>query len=86
MSSDRTNQFGRVYRKGSALSSDFRQLVIDDLIKNGANTVTGEIPRGICPELSRKYKVSKNGIRSVWMKFCADGKFELRPKKGVGRG
>ena len=48
--------------------------------------MTAEIPCGICPELSRKYKVSKNGIRSVWMKFCEDGKFEPRPKKGVGAG
>lgn len=56
LSPDRTNQFGRVYRKGTALSPDLRQLLTDDLIKNGANTVTRDIPGGVCPDLGRRYK------------------------------
>jgi hypothetical protein len=39
-SGDRTNKFGRVHHKGASLSSDFRQLLIDNLMKNGANAVT----------------------------------------------
>lgn len=31
-------------------------------------------------------KVSKNCIRSVWFKVCADGNLELQPKKGSGAG
>ena len=85
-SGDRTNKFGRVYYKGASLSSDFRQLLIDNVIKNGANAVTGDVPRGLYSALGRSQRVSRTAVRSVWLKYCEDGRYEPRPKKGVGAG
>ena len=85
-SADRTNKFGRVYHKGASLSSDFRQLLFDNLIKNGANAVTGDVPRGLYSTLGRSHRVSRTAARSVWLNCCEDGRYEPRPKKGVGAG
>ena len=85
-SGDRTNKFGSVYHKGASLSSDFRQLLIDNLIKNGANAVTGDVPRGLYSALGRSHRVSRTAVRSVWLKYCEDGRYEPRPKKGVDAG
>ena len=86
-SGDRTNKFVRVYHKGAFLSSDFRQLLIDNLIKkNGANVVTGDVPRGLYSVLGRSHRVSRTAVRSVWLKYCEDGRYEPRPKKGVDAG
>jgi hypothetical protein len=75
-----------VYHKGASLSSDFRQLLIDNLIKNRANAVTGDVPRGLYSALGRSHRVSRTAVRSVWLKYCEDGLYEPRPKKGVGAG
>ena len=85
-SGDRTNEFVRVYHKGASLSSDFTQLLIDNLIKNGATSVTEDIPRGLYSALVRSHRVSRTAARSVWLKYCEDGRYESRPKKGVGAG
>ena len=56
-SGERTNKFVRVYHKGASLSSDFRQLLIDNVIKNEATSVTGDVPRGLYSALGRNHMV-----------------------------
>jgi hypothetical protein len=52
-----------VYHKGASLSSYFRQLFIDNLIKkNGANAVSGDVPRGLYSALGRSHRVSRTAV------------------------
>lgn len=41
------NILGRVYQHGIGLSVDLRSLIIQDLIENGRNCVTGKVSRGV---------------------------------------
>jgi hypothetical protein len=56
------------------------------LRKNGATSVTGDVPRGLYSTLGRSHRVSRTTVRSVWLNYCEDGRYETRPKKGVGAG
>ena len=84
--SESTNTHGRSYHRGKALSCDVRQLVITSLLENGAKKETAEVPRGIFAQFSRQYKITKPAVKSVWNKFCEDGNYDSRSKKGAGGG
>ena len=56
------------------------------LRKNGATSVTGDVPRGLYSTLGRSHRLSRTTVRSVWLNYCEDGRYEPRPKKGVGAG
>ena len=54
------NKQGRIFQFGKALGEDFRSLVIQSLIENGADSETRIIPRGVMSKISANFKVSKN--------------------------
>ena len=51
------NKQGRIFQFGKALGEDFRSLVIQSLIENGADSVTRIIPRGVMSKISANFKV-----------------------------
>lgn len=76
------NIFGRNYSKGKALSEDMRELIVSDLLENGANTASCHIPRGLPTKLSSKYKVTDRTVKNIWVKYCEDGEVGRRPAAG----
>ena len=66
---ERTNKFGRQYKKGKALSQDFRSLIIDRCIELGGNKDTCVIPTGTYTKISKEFKISDHCVRSLWLHF-----------------
>ena len=63
------NKQGRIFQFGKALGENFRSLVIQSLIENGADSETRIIPRGVMSKISANFKVSKNTVKNVWMTY-----------------
>lgn len=51
------NILGRVYQHGIGLSVDLRSSIIQELIENGRNCVTGKVSRGVFSRVAKKFKV-----------------------------
>ena len=45
METRKVNKFGRIYRPGVALDQDFKRSIIDRIISDGGDRITGYIPR-----------------------------------------
>ena len=77
------NKHGRLYSVGESLSIDVRQMVIEDLLRKGANTVTGEVPRGAKSETAERFCVSESFVRKMWKQFCSIGELNNQYEAGA---
>ena len=78
----KVNKFGRSYRTGIALDQDMRSLVIDRILHEGGDRVTGYIPRSF-RYFSEELKLSVNTITKIWRKFCEELSINPRAKGGT---
>jgi hypothetical protein len=69
----RKSNAGREYVLGQALSNDFRQLVINDMISCGADC-TGLLPSGLITDTAKKFKVAKSFVSKLWRTYCYKGR------------
>ena len=76
------NKFGRTYRTGIALDQDMRSLIIDRILQEGGDRVTGYIPRSF-RYFSEELKLSVNTITKIWRKFCEELSINPRAKGGT---
>ena len=67
------DEFGRDYFRGKCIGKDLRQLIILDLLENGADDVTGRIPKGQQQATSEKLRVSSDTVRIIWQRYVEDG-------------
>lgn len=59
------NMYGREYQQCIGLSTDFRSLLIQDLIDRGCDNASGKVPWGALSAIAKKFKVSvKTVIKS----------------------
>lgn len=77
-----TNKFGRQYRRGKALSEDFRRLIIDRCIELGGNKDTCAVPTGTYTKISKEYKISDHCVRDLWLHFCSTHSVAAKPHGG----
>ena len=76
------NKFGRSYRTRIALDEALRSLVIDRILLEGGDRVTGYIPRSFrC--FSDELKLSVNTITKIWRKYCQELSINPRAKGGT---
>ena len=78
----KVNKFGRTYRTGIALDQDMRLLIIDRILQEGGDRVTGYIPRSF-RYFSEELKLSVNTITKSWRKFCEELSINPRAKGGT---
>ncbi|XP_068707445.1 uncharacterized protein [Montipora foliosa] len=78
----KVNKFGRTYRTGIALDQDMRSLIIDRILQEGGDRVTGYIPRSF-RYFSEELKLSVNTITKIWRKFCEELSINPRAKGGT---
>ena len=78
----KVNKFERTYRTGIALDQDMRSLIIDRILQEGGDRVTGYIPRSF-PYFSEELKLSVNTITKIWRKFCKELSINPRAKGGT---
>ena len=82
MEARKVNQFGRSYRPGVALAQDLKFLIIDSIIRDGGDRITGYIPRSVT-QFARELRVSVNTVKSVWFRYWEEMITTPKPKGGL---
>lgn len=77
------SKLGRVYGKGKCISNDFRSLVVDEIIENGGDMITGFFP-GNFAAIARKLKLKRDTVVKVWNNFCSTGTHEQQQTQASG--
>ena len=80
MEAFKVSKLGRTYRTGVTLDQDIRSLIIDRILHEGGDRVTGCIPRSF-PYFSEELKLSVNTITKIWRKFCEELSINPRAKE-----
>jgi len=80
---ERINRQGRTFIKGQALSSDFKRSIVDDIIRNGGDVVSGYFP-GQFSDVANSLKVSRETVKNIWKRLHSDGTID--PRRGIGGG
>jgi len=77
----KVNRFGRSYTPGTALSEECRSNIIDRILSEGGDRLTGYIPRSHT-YFSQELKLSVNAVKSVWRRYCETMQVNPKPKGG----
>ena len=72
MEAPKVNKFGRTYCTGIALDQDMRSLIIDRILQEGGDRVTGYIPRSFRYFSEELKPLSVNTITKIWRKLCEE--------------
>ena len=75
------NKFGRCYKHGVSLSSDYRSLIISHIVSMGGDRVTGIFPSSYL-HVARDLKVSANTVKKIGTQFCELYNFESLKRGG----
>ena len=84
MEARKVNQYGRSYnyRPGVAFAQDRKFVIIDSIISDGGDRITGYIPRSVT-QIARELRVSVNTVKSVWFRYCEEMRTSARPIGGL---
>ena len=72
----------RSYIPGKALSEDIRRGIIDTIVQNGGDHISGFLG-GSYSDVARKFDVSRQSAKNVWKKIVNSGEIGPRDKKGA---
>ena len=61
---------GRSFVNGKALSKELRTLIVDKIISEGGNPLTGEFTNSSCSEIGRSVRVCHATVAKIWKQFC----------------
>ena len=78
----KVSKFGRSYHPGVALDQDFKCSIIDRIISDGADRITGYIPWSFT-QFADELRVSTNTVKSVWQRYCKQIQTLAKPKGGL---
>ncbi len=80
----KVNLYGRSYVPGKPLGEDFRCFMIDKILKEEGDRITGYVPRTYVQN-SKDFGVSPNTVKHIWNKFCEEIPQILPKRKGGKR-
>ena len=63
---------GRVYERGRALNNHLRRSIIQDIVENGGDFVTGFFP-GNLSVIALKNRTKYDTVKKIWKQFCESG-------------
>ena len=78
---ERISSKGRSYLKGYPLGNDLRKLIIDEILHNGGDQLSGYFP-GNFRNVADKFKVSNSTVTNIWTNFIRTNNINPVPKKG----
>ena len=81
METFKVNKFWRSYISGKPLSNDFRMHVIENILAEGGDRLSGYINLTYA-ELSRKFRLSLNTVKSIWRQYCQEYHGNPKPTGG----
>ena len=60
---------GRSFVNGKALSKELRTLMVDKIISEGGNPLTGEFTNSSYSEIGRSVRVCHAAVAKIWKQF-----------------
>ena len=78
MKARKVNQYGRSYNWLKIVNF----LIIDSIISDGGDRITGYIPRSVT-QFARELRVSVNTVKSVWFRYCEEMRTSAKPIGGL---
>ena len=78
----KVNRFGRTYCTGVVLVQDMKTLIIDRILQEGGDRVTGYIPRSF-RYFSEELRLSVNTVTKIWQQFYEELSLTPRAKGGT---
>ena len=85
MDNFKINKLGRSYISGKPLSDDIRVLILDTIIENGGDSLTGYIPVTYS-EIAKRFCVSQQTVAKIRREFCQGNSFAVQSRGGVRNG
>ena len=76
------NKFGRIYKQCKEVSDDLRKIVVDLLIKGGADGANLKMSKGQRQSVERQVGISVNSITSTWRRYASVGTVCRKPHRG----
>ena len=73
---------GRPYVKGRPIGNELRELILSDMMKNGANSENGDLPYGLISMTANKYSVTKSTVHKLWTQYHTTGSLNAKPHSG----
>lgn len=77
------NTLKRPYDKGHSIHNDLRNLIICEIQELGGDKSSQKVKYGTYSEVSRKFKVSVNSVKNIWLHYCTND--TVSPIKPRGR-
>lgn len=77
------NTFGRSYRRGPPLSDDLRSLIIDEITKEGGDTLSGYIPVTYTTIANRLSVTVPLTVKKIWKQFCEENNLAVKDRGGT---
>ena len=72
---------GRSFVPGKALSVELRSSVIDHIVRNGGDIMTGNF-QGSIPDVAKHFNLSSMTVYNLWKKCCENGEITAQCKGG----
>ena len=72
---------GAVYERGRALNNDSRRNIIQDIVENGGDFVTGFFP-GNLSVIALKNRTKYDTVKKIWKQFCESGTTKFQSQTG----
>ena len=84
MEARKVNQYDRSYnyRPGVELAQDRKFVIIDSIISDGGDRITGYIPQSVT-QFARELRVSVKTVKSVWFRYCEEMRTSAKPIGGL---
>lgn len=84
----RLNSRNRIYPTGVELDESIKQLIVEQLQRNGSDVTSGNIPRSITTKVANHCCVSRRTVVRVWKKYLSYGTcdFECHRGRPIGSG
>ena len=70
---------GWTFESGKNLSTNLRRSIIDEIVLNGGNAITGYFPG--YETVASRFRVARSTVRKVWKRYC-EGLSEMPEAKG----
>ena len=67
---------GRLYDRGKAIQADLQRKIVQDIIEESGDFVTGFFP-GLFSVIADKNRVKYDTVRKIWKEFVANGHTEV---------
>ena len=72
---------GRVYERRRALNNDLRRNIIQDIVENGGDFVTGFFPSNLS-EIALKNRTKYDMVKKICKQFCGSGTIKFQGQTG----